>query len=79
MAQLRGVYPCVMTPLRENEDLDFEALRREIDWLIDAGVHGLLVTGTFGEYAQTNVMCIFSGTYWPVTNTKNPTIEGNTN
>jgi hypothetical protein len=35
-------------------------------------------TLTFGEYAQTNVMCIFGGQYWPVANTKNPSIECNT-
>jgi hypothetical protein len=32
-------------------------------------------TLTFGEFAQTNVMCIFTAQYYPVTNPKNPTID----
>jgi hypothetical protein len=32
-------------------------------------------TLTFGEYAQTNVMCIFTAHYWPVANPKNPTLD----
>jgi hypothetical protein len=32
-------------------------------------------TLTFGEYAQTNVMCIFGGQYWPTTDPTNPNIE----
>jgi len=31
-------------------------------------------TLTFGEYAQTNVMCIFTMNYYPVADPKNPTI-----
>ncbi|MBA7628472.1 putative 2-dehydro-3-deoxy-D-pentonate aldolase YjhH [subsurface metagenome] len=50
--QIRGVYACVQTPFKENEDFDPQALRREIDWFIDKGVHGLLMIGTIGEYAQ---------------------------
>jgi len=50
--KLQGVYPCVMTPFKENEDLDLEALKKEIDWFIDQGSHGLCIIGTFGEYGQ---------------------------
>jgi hypothetical protein len=31
-------------------------------------------TLTFGEFAQTNVMCIFTAHYWPISNTADPAL-----
>jgi 4-hydroxy-tetrahydrodipicolinate synthase len=52
LAQFRGSYPIVLTPFKENEDLDLDALRRQIDWLIERGAPGLFLTGSWGEYGQ---------------------------
>ncbi len=40
---LRGVFPVVQLPYHEDESIDFDTLRAEIDWLWDQGVDGLVV------------------------------------
>jgi dihydrodipicolinate synthase/N-acetylneuraminate lyase len=49
---LRGSCPLVLTAFKENEDLDLDALKMHIDWLIDKGAPGLFLTGSWGEYTQ---------------------------
>jgi 4-hydroxy-tetrahydrodipicolinate synthase len=38
---LRGIVPILLTPFDEQERIDEESLRREVDFVIDAGVHGV--------------------------------------
>ncbi len=45
----QGVYPVVFTPLATDGAIDVPALQRIIDFLIEKGVHGLLVLGSNGE------------------------------
>ena len=45
-----GIYTPVITPFREDYSIDYERLAEIIDFLIDAGVHGLICAGTTGEY-----------------------------
>lgn len=52
MAKLTGSWPCVMAPFKENEDFDGEALKRQLDWLIEKGAPGILTTGSLGECGQ---------------------------
>lgn len=53
--KLEGIIPPMVTPFKESEELDEEALRREVGRLLDAGVHGLTVCGSTGEgYAMTS-------------------------
>jgi len=49
---LHGIFPPVVTPIREDEKLDEEALRRLIAYLLEGGVHGLYMLGTTGEFAS---------------------------
>ncbi|WP_158839622.1 dihydrodipicolinate synthase family protein [Saccharothrix deserti] len=52
MTQLDGgVVPPVCTPLTPERELDVPSLERLAAFLIDAGVHGLFVTGSTGEVA----------------------------
>ena len=37
----RGVWPVMLTPFDENRQIDWESLKKLIDWYIAAGVHGL--------------------------------------
>jgi 4-hydroxy-tetrahydrodipicolinate synthase len=46
---IHGIIPPVATPMRPNEDLDLPRLRRFLDRLLAAGVHGVFVLGTNGE------------------------------
>jgi 4-hydroxy-tetrahydrodipicolinate synthase len=38
---MRGIFPILLTPFDERESIDEESLRREVDFVIDAGVHGV--------------------------------------
>src|SRR5262249_11966827 len=48
--QIRGIIPPVATPMLANEDLDLPRLKWFLDYLIDAGVHGVFVLGTNSEF-----------------------------
>jgi 4-hydroxy-tetrahydrodipicolinate synthase len=47
-----GVYVVVCTPFTENGDVDEGTLRRHIRFLLDAGVHGVIPTGSTSEFAS---------------------------
>jgi len=49
MKTWEGVYPAVTTKFNEDNNLDFAAMERHFNAMIEAGVHGLVVTGTLGE------------------------------
>ena len=59
MSDFRGVYPVVVTPFKENGEIDFNALAEHADWMIKEGVHGLIPNGSTGEYAAMT-----SGVWW---------------
>ena len=44
-----GVFPPVVSPFTENEELDLNALRREVNFNISIGVTGVCVGGSTGE------------------------------
>ncbi len=45
----RGIIPAMVTPLNDDETIDEPGLRRLVNYLINAGVHGLFAIGTQGE------------------------------
>ena len=45
-----GIYTPVITPHREDGSIDRDALATQIEYLIAAGVHGLINGGSTGEY-----------------------------
>jgi dihydrodipicolinate synthase/N-acetylneuraminate lyase len=47
--RFEGVVPAVMTPFDTDGHVDTGALARNAEWLLDAGVTGLVGTGTMGE------------------------------
>lgn len=48
--QFEGIYTPVVTPYAPDFAINREAFARTIEHLIDAGVHGLVIAGTTGEY-----------------------------
>src|SRR3954452_20012080 len=44
-----GIIPAVTTPFDAAGEVDVPALERNLAALLDAGVHGLVATGTMGE------------------------------
>ena len=48
--KIKGVIPAVVTPFQRDEKLDLGALRVIIERLLKAGVHGIFVVGSTGEF-----------------------------
>jgi 4-hydroxy-tetrahydrodipicolinate synthase len=48
--QLHGIIPPAVTPMTATEDVDYPRLKATLDRLLAAGVHGLFVLGTTGEF-----------------------------
>jgi 4-hydroxy-tetrahydrodipicolinate synthase len=52
--KFEGIYTPVITPYHDDFSINYERLAEVIDFLIGAGVHGIITAGTTGEYyAQT--------------------------
>src|SRR5690242_3774301 len=47
--RFEGILPAVTTPFAAAGDVDLDALAANVAALLDAGVHGLVATGTMGE------------------------------
>jgi 4-hydroxy-tetrahydrodipicolinate synthase len=52
MRALHGIVPPLVTPLDASGDVDTRSSHRLVDYLLDAGVHGLFVLGSSGEAAS---------------------------
>ena len=48
--KFRGIYTPIITPHLDDGGIDERAFLEQIDHLIDAGVHGIIVGGSTGEY-----------------------------
>jgi len=51
LKELKGVYPALITPFRKNGEIDEEGFRRNIDFVIEGGVAGIVPCGCTGEAA----------------------------
>ncbi len=49
MAVLKGIIPPIITPMNEDESINEQELRNQVNRLIQAGIHGLFPFGTNGE------------------------------
>ena len=50
-SKLQGAITALVTPMKPDGAVDYDALARLIDWQIDAGIHALVAVGTTGESA----------------------------
>lgn len=48
--EIKGIIPAMVTPLDAGEELNEEALRQLVNYLIEGGVHGLFPVGSQGEF-----------------------------
>ena len=55
MQPLQGSLVALVTPMRENGSLDFNALEALIEWHIESGTNGIVCVGTTGESATVSV------------------------
>jgi 4-hydroxy-tetrahydrodipicolinate synthase len=52
MKTLRGTFTVMVTPFTPNEEVDEAGFRKNIDWYIAEGIHGLICTASTGEFAN---------------------------
>lgn len=52
---IKGIIPAIITPMTPDEKLDEPGLKRLVDFTIEAGVHGIFVAGTAGEFWALSV------------------------
>ncbi len=50
LERFSGIYPALATPLNEDETIDEAGYRRLLRRVLDAGVHGVVVLGSAGEF-----------------------------
>lgn len=55
MASFGGIIPPTVTLFHDDMSIDWEGTLRHLDWLLAAGVHGLFILGTTGEFTQFSV------------------------
>lgn len=47
---IKGIVPPIVTPMTKDERIDERNLRRQVDFMIDGGISGVLVCGSNGEF-----------------------------
>jgi len=55
MEQFRGIFVPMITPFKDNEQVDEESIRRLVDFFIREGVHGIIATGNTGECSHLSM------------------------
>ena len=53
--RLKGIMPALVTPFTKTGEVDLEAFRRLIQFVIDEGVSGILAGGTTGEFVNLSL------------------------
>lgn len=52
MKPLRGVFVVLVTPFTPEGKVDASGLKRNVHWLVEQGVHGVIPLGSTGEFAS---------------------------
>ncbi len=53
--KLKGSLVALITPMREDDAIDWAALEKLVAWHVEEGTHGIVAVGTTGESATLNV------------------------
>ncbi len=49
---LKGAFAVLATPMKPDQSIDEKGLRENIQWVIREGIHGVITTGSTGEYVS---------------------------
>lgn len=52
MTNLKGVYPVLVTPMHNDETVNWDGLKNNIEYFINQGVDGLAINGSTGEFVS---------------------------
>lgn len=48
--KMMGIHAAIVTPMHEDESINYDSLQRIIEYLVQGGIHGVLVGGNTGEF-----------------------------
>lgn len=52
MTKFRGIFPVPLTPFNKSDQaVDYERLKQHVEFILDAGAHGLVANGSTSEFA----------------------------
>lgn len=52
MNKFKGVYPVIITPMKENFEINYEGLKENVNYFIKQKVSGLVINGSTGEFVS---------------------------
>ena len=55
MKKLQGTFTALVTPFKENGEIDVPALENLVEWQIESGINGLVPCGSTGEAATLDI------------------------
>ena len=53
---IEGIFPLIPLCLKENQEIDYEAIKSDIEALEDRGVQGFIQFGYMGQNRHSNVL-----------------------
>src|SRR5690625_3356599 len=55
MTKFTGIVPAMVTPFKENGEIDFNVLEKHATWLFEQGVSGIAACGSTGEHEALSI------------------------
>ena len=55
ISKLSGCFTAIVTPFTQNNEVDYDALKKLVNWQIESGISGLVPCGTTGEGVTLNM------------------------
>lgn len=52
MSKIRGAFPVLITPMNENQEIDWEGVKNNVNYFIEQGVAGIIINGSTGEFVS---------------------------
>lgn len=52
MNKIQGAYPVLITPMTEEQQIDWQGVKRNVNYFIEQGVAGLVINGSTGEFVS---------------------------
>lgn len=52
MTAIRGAYPVLITPMTQEQEIDWGGVKNNVNYFLDQGVAGLVINGSTGEFVS---------------------------
>ncbi|MGG1659952.1 4-hydroxy-tetrahydrodipicolinate synthase [Brevibacillus sp. NRS-1366] len=52
MTTIRGAYPVLITPMNEDQEIDWGGVKNNVNYFVDQGVAGIVINGSTGEFVS---------------------------